>query len=142
MDLDTKVLKRVKFVDVDSVIAPSPTMDESESSWYKNSDYARFAREASEDVGRLRNALTTMSAAGTASRADQISDCMGLERHLSPNLGREVTTRKEAHVQVVLASQGFCTDILLNSISEMSSSWACKRARDMAEIYHISMGRA
>ena len=137
-----KVLKRVRFIDIESFIASSPAMnDESKSSWYTNDDYACFVRQASEDVGRLRNAFSTRSAAGTASQAVQISDSMGLERHLSPNLGREITERKEAHVQVVLTSQVFCTETMLNAISGMSSSWACKRARDMAEIYHISVGR-
>ena len=131
----------MRFIDLEFAIAPSPMNDESETRWYTDSDYARFMREASEDVGRLRNAFTTRSAAASASQANQISDCMGLERHLSPNLGREVTARKEAHIQVVLASQRFCTAASLNSISETSSSWACKRARDIAKIYHISVGR-
>ena len=100
--------------------------------WYTEDDVRHFQQVALLEATRLRRLLSI----GTDLDNEDLSECMGIEKHLSTTLRREVIARKGAHIDVVLASQNFGGVSYVSSVSKASSHWAYRRSLDLAAIYH------
>ena len=99
--------------------------------WYTQEDYDRFQQAASAQAQRILD--LRLSRARLAD--DDFYECLGIEKFLSPELMRELSTRKRAHFDAVLSSQRFWNRDVLAYIAESGSDLARKRAREFAMVY-------
>ena len=127
---------RVTFAEsTPETIATSPTVAE-ENVWYSIQDYDNFQQAASTEARRIGNQL----AASTREQRRSLNDndyieCIGIEKFLSQDLQQEMTTRKQIHINSVIASQRFWNTDMLAYISESGSQWAREKAHEFAMMY-------
>ena len=129
------------------LLPPPEDEDDMESRHYTQEDIRRFQQVLISDVERLRDELGSMSPEDI--NADQMYDCVGLEKFLSPELHRRTVAAMHAHVEAVLEEQGLQLEEqmmggsivvmdrgeVLAAKSRLSSAWSRGRAEELAAGY-------
>ena len=128
----------------DSAIISIPKSNRSKQNWHSLHDRRRFLQATLGEARRLRGMLARGRDNGEDLTYEDLCECIGIEKYLSPEVLRIANVRKRAHIDAIVVAQtnrdpdSTHTEVLAQ-VSKSSSFWARARANELALKYSCSL---